>query len=521
MFRLALLWLYVFVLGVYAWRDWYVSLCGLILLMAVIQHPDMPKSISGIQGANPWNILFFFVCCGWLASRKKESLQWDMPKYLNFLLLSYGAVVIVATARLISDPENYIKANPDMSIMGEFVINTFKWPIVGLLLFEGCRNRSRFLLGMGSVLAIYFLIGLQVIRCMPWDAILDGGELEKRSIRILANQVGYHRVNLSMMLAGAFWALWAARPLVQSVAFSRLLLVASVIMFYAQALTAGRMGYVTWILVGACLSVIRWRRYLLIAPVVIPVFALIIVTFTPGVAERLFKGFSKDSVDNARPVDRQGRVLAVDKQGPDMYTVTSGRTLAWPFVIERIYASPFVGYGRQAMVRTGISAYLWSMYKEGFEHPHNAYLELLLDNGVIGFLLVLPFYYVIVRNGISLFRDSRSPIFVVSGGVVLALVLALLFASFGSQTFYPREGAVGMWCAIGLMLRVCVERDRALAALQHPHVTAEPQPIQQDVSVKTHQPIRRRPGTLLRPRIARSQASATDTLDGQLWAQAA
>jgi hypothetical protein len=43
-----------------------------------------------------------------------------------------------------------------------------------------------------------------------------------------------------------------------------------------------------------------------------------------------------------------------------------------------------------------------------------------------------------------------------------ALVLALLIAGMGSQTFYPREGALGIWAAIGITLRVWVERARAL-----------------------------------------------------------
>jgi hypothetical protein len=54
-------------------------------------------------------------------------------------------------------------------------------------------------------------------------------------------------------------------------------------------------------------------------------------------------------------------------------------------------------------------------------------------------------------------------VFVAAGGMTLALVGALLTAGFGSQTFYPREGSVGMWCAIGLLLRVERERSRALA----------------------------------------------------------
>ena len=64
--RLSLLYLVITGLAVYAWRDWFKALCGLILLMAVIQHPDMPKNLLGIQGLNPWNLLLMSVlgCLG-------------------------------------------------------------------------------------------------------------------------------------------------------------------------------------------------------------------------------------------------------------------------------------------------------------------------------------------------------------------------------------------------------------------------------------------------------------------------
>jgi O-antigen ligase len=129
-------------------------------------------------------------------------------------------------------------------------------------------------------------------------------------------------------------------------------------------------------------------------------------------------------------------------------------------VIEKIWKAPFLGYGREAMQRTGISAFLWQEFGESFPHPHNAYLQWILDNGWIGFLPVAIFYLLLLKYSLSLFRDSRNPIFVTIGGVTLSLVLALLAASFSSQTFYPREGAIGMWCAIGLMLRIFVERSK-------------------------------------------------------------
>jgi hypothetical protein len=49
---------------------------------------------------------------------------------------------------------------------------------------------------------------------------------------------------------------------------------------------------------------------------------------------------------------------------------------------------------------------------------------------------------------------------VAAGGVAAAVVLAFLASSIGNHSFYPREGSVPMWCAIGLMLRVWVERAR-------------------------------------------------------------
>src|SRR5581483_7532514 len=300
MVRLGLVWLYVLGVGVYTWKDWYGGLCGLILLVAVIQHPDMPKSIAGIQGLNPWNILFVCVVCSWLKNRKVEHLTWDMPSHVTWLLLAYLSVVAVGTGRLLAD---HSAVSPTLTpLISEQVVNTIKWPIVGILLFSGCRSRLRFTTALTVILAVYFLIGLQVIRWMPFSEIANAGDdLAARSLKILSNEVGYHRVNLSMMLAGAFWAMWVVSHTRIAWLSPWLLTVVSLITFYAQALTAGRMGYVTWVVLGFFLSVIRWRKYLIAAPVLIPLIIFIVVTVTPGVAERLLQGFTKESVDTARP----------------------------------------------------------------------------------------------------------------------------------------------------------------------------------------------------------------------------
>src|SRR6266481_5410259 len=111
MLRLSILFFLVFVLSVYAWRDWYASLCGLVLLMAFLEHRDMPKSMLSIGGLNLWNILFFSILFAWLANRHRQGFRWDMPRYLNVCLLLYLGIVIVGFARMIVDNHGFAVLN--------------------------------------------------------------------------------------------------------------------------------------------------------------------------------------------------------------------------------------------------------------------------------------------------------------------------------------------------------------------------------------------------------------------------
>ncbi len=454
MIRLSLLAVYVAGAAVYATKDWYKSLCALILLMAVVEHPDMPKTILGIQGLNPWNLLFLAVLATWASGRRREQVTWDLPRHITVMLLAYLAVVLVGFVRMIAD-----RAYLDISVLSltsENLVNTIKWVIPGLLLYDGGRSRERFRLAMLCSIGVYLLLAVQVIRWMPLSAAVNGEALSERSLKILINEVGYHRVNMSAMLAGAAWAVFATRILGETTSRRGLILGAAVMTVFAQALTGGRAGYVTFACVGLIMCLLRWRVYLLLAPVAVAG----ILVLAPGVAQRMLEGFTPDT--RSVPTRIQEIEGGANASGPDAYTITAGRVVIWPYVIDKIIARPWVGYGRLAMVRTGLTRFLSVQLDEGFSHPHNAYLELLLDNGIIGFLLVMPFYGVVLLYSIKLFRDSRSPVFVAVGGASAACLLGLLIASMGSQSFYPREGWVSMWCLIFLMLRVWVQRRRVL-----------------------------------------------------------
>ncbi len=439
--RISALYISVVFLSIYAWKDWFKSLCGLILLMAVIEHEDMPKTMFGIQGFNMWNVLFVGIFLAWLASRRREGLRWDMPRHVNVLLLMYLGVVLVGFLRAVFD-RSYIEDYPFKSLVSEELINTVKWVLPGVLLFDGCRTRRRLVMVLVCLLVMYFLIATQVVRRLPFESALGGG-VSHRARTKTCTSIGYSACDMSTFLAGASWGILAVLPLVRQKKYRVLILAAAGMVAFGQVLTGGRAGYLAWGATGLILCLLKWRKYLILAPVVVILLPIVF----PGAAARMLTGFGQTDV--------AGQSMTDD------YLVTSGRTLVWPHIVDKIGESPVVGYGRLAMERAGLEEYLRQKYGEGeaFGQTHNMYLETLLDNGIIGSIPILLFWGMMVIYSGKLFRSDNRLCSAV-GGLTLSLMLAQLFAGIGSQHFYPEESTLGAWAAMFLAVRVYVEQAR-------------------------------------------------------------
>lgn len=432
-------------LGLAAWKDWYRSLCGLILLMGILHHPDMPNSVFDIPGLNPWNLLLLMVFVGWLSQRQFGGYKWDMPSNFRILLLLYLAVIVLAFFRMIWDLDGlkYYSSVTGRAIpttagfWNDYLFNTIKWAVPGILLFDGCRTDARLKMVLAAILGGYLLIALQVIKCVPIQTLIESSSsLSEKTVNLLRKDVGYHRTDLAVMLAGSFWALFSVMDIYQFRKWSGFMHVAGLLLILlALALTGGRGGYLAWVVIGLFFCLFRYRKLLLILPILVT----IALPFAPSLVNRITEG-----------VTAEGEV--------DQNTLTAGRSVAWPLVIEKIVEAPIIGYGRDGMRQTDIAARIFSDYGDSAPHPHNAYLEMLLDNGLIGFAIVISFYLLMMKNSIRLFADRDSLSNRVVGGVSLSLIGAHLIGSLTGQTFYPREATVGMWCAIGLLLRMISNR---------------------------------------------------------------
>jgi O-antigen ligase len=459
MIRYSFLLLAVSGIMLYAWKDWFRALCLLVVMMAIMERPDMPKTMLGVSGLNPFNITLAMIAMACFVAMLREERPLPFGWGVGLLLFLYVGVMFIAYTRMIQDREHYyllgvlrnIRVTP-MQLTIDNLVNTMKWMIPGLLMMLGARDKTRVKFALYCIFILYGLLAFQILRQMPPSYVLDVEALEMRALRVLERRVGYHRVDLAMILAGAAWAPLAARGLFTS-RFARLgitglsgLLVAALIM------TGGRTGWIAWAATGLVLSLLRWRHYLVIAPLA----AALGLGFMPGVQERLLQG-----IDTNYAISSSG---GIDTSAVDTDTVTSGRTKVWPRVIQEIKKEPLFGFGRLAHLRTGVFVDVYKDTGEVFGHPHSAYLQFALDNGIIGLAIAVLFHLLLIWKAMRLFVDRQDPLASAVGGLALGLVLAFMLASFGAQTFYPIQGTVGMWCAMGLCVRMTYLRKQERAA---------------------------------------------------------
>jgi O-antigen ligase len=442
--RVYVLYAVIAALAAYAWRDWFKSLCGLILLVAVVGHGDMPTNIAGIQGLNPWNVLLLSVLLAWLFTRGRDGLAWDMPRGISLALAAFVLVIIIAYVRGVLDLGALPKEHQITSLgfTSDYLINPLKYMVPGLLLYDGCRTQRRLVLALTCVLLVGVGYAILVARTVPLSALVDEQNFMQHR-RYLGQSTGLHANYLGPMLVGMFWAIIGSLQLWRRWALRMAAASGAAVVFLGMALCHSRAAYLTAAVLGLLLGVLRWRVLL----VILPVLGLVVVAVMPSVSSRLAMGFGE--------VDLGGETAA------NWDEVSAGRTTnLWPPVLAQIPRSPLIGFGRLAIWRTQVYGEILAGEGNCPSHPHNAYLEMALDAGGIGLMVALAFYGGLFLFAMRLFRDRRDPLAQAVGAAGVASIGSLLVASVSGQTLFPEVFTIPALCLGGMVLRMSVALSR-------------------------------------------------------------
>jgi O-antigen ligase len=379
-----------------------------------------------------------------------------MDNGVTILLLFYVGIIIFSTFRALFDIQTlryYGNTFTSGQIVSEYLINCIKFLIPAYMVFTGARTESRRKLILWAVIISHLYIALIVIKGIPISAVGNEKALTQIGLKILQKTFSWSKVNTAMLLAGGAWATLFAIPYLieRKTRYTSLIAIGLFILTsFALALTGGRMGYAVWIILALLFSLMRWKKGLIL----IPLFAVTLISILPSVSDRFLQGISTENSN-----------ITIE----DSYQMTSGRTDAWPVIIDRIKQSPLTGYGTLSMIRAGAQAEVDEKLdvnegERGFSHPHNAYLWLLLDTGILGTVPILLFWVIVLYRSKKLCGVTGSESDSI-GITSLTTSLAFLIASLGSQNFYPTHSSIAMWAAIALAFRLYADRraSRSLA----------------------------------------------------------
>lgn len=445
MIRLSALYILIAVLSIVALRKWYWSLCGLLFVTVLTQNPNMPTMIGGIQGLNPWNATFAVIAFAWLLDRRRDPRRASTSPQAIVLVMLY--VAMLCTIGLIAAMDaggfrgEYAGRMTGKEIAIETIINPLKYLAVGIMFYDGALTRKRVKLALFSAVGSGLCYSLLMFKSLKLKVFTIN---YTQARHVTDKLIGLFANDLAVVTAFTLLAALLLLTLIRSwwLRAGWLMLIAAAIPAFLSL--KSRAGYLSFCLAGLIVGLLRYRKLLL----ALPVGALFAIAIEPSVLNRALQGVGSHSYQT------------------DWDEVSAGRmTYLWPPTMEQIQKSPIVGHGRYGILRTDCYDAMIAAGARGVpQHPHCAYLEILLDAGSIGFVICLTCFGAIAWTSWTLLRIRLDPLLSVLGAIAMGALIVELTASLTGSTFYPTQSAVPYLCVWGVALRVAAEKRAHVAA---------------------------------------------------------
>lgn len=451
---------------VYAQRDWFRALCGLVVFTALTEYPGLPNPFDA-RGINHWSVMFAAIVFAWMISKVMRPRPWNIPRGWLIVIGLYLLVEIIGVARLCWHLDVFKERAAEQypgyayynvrAVFVDVVYSPMRYMLLGLLVFDGARTRRQLLYGLCAVMGAVLIYALVVNKEIPLESLAGDGMQYRHRISKWTNR---HPNDLARLFVATFWigiSLWQLK-----VGSLKLRLVVPIVLgcvIIALGHTHSRGGYLAFVVTGLILALtigplVRSVRIVGILGCAVIGTAL----FAPSVTARLLHG-----VDTSGAGDH------------DVGDVMAGRDVIWQGAILGIEQAPLIGHGYFGYVMSEAFPH-GQNFGEAPIHPHNAYLETLLDHGILGAGGRLgPFLYVFCA-GVILVRRRSDPFLRLIGMAAVAWPTAAFVMGISGQHWGLTENLFTFWCIAGLAVRALtipdtVPQPAGTPVRYHPHAS--------------------------------------------------
>lgn len=267
--------------------------------------------------------------------------------------------------------------------------------------------------------------------------------LSSQSARGFLTSLGMHANEFGAMFAIGLALLLFLVPVARGFWQRFFILSGAAVVLVALALTFSRGGYVAFFVIGAYFVITQNRIRLALTGVFLAV--MLIAVAPQSIVDRAMVGIGGTGSHD---------VMSSRVQDDEL---SAGRFWMWRQTFPSFFKSPLIG--------SGIASQAWSdAAKSGIIHTiqtHNLYLSILYDVGLIGFGLVISFFYFLYQNFKRLAkRDDTPPLFAAAFHGSAAALLGMAVMAFTNGLFWPQTFQIYLWLMFGISIAYMTDSEK-------------------------------------------------------------
>ena len=421
---------------VFILRDFRIGVVLLILLLPISNSSVFPHAMLGIKSLNPVNLLLM----GTLGSCLLHGLfngsqRRFIPRPMLWLYVVPILVAGIMGSQHIGEIPSYLFNGPLFENVASYLRDMVVKPlliVIFALLVGAAVSRSekpeRFL--APALISIWVMVAIVIVFVLLSGASLR--EMAQSESRTFLSPLGMHANELGRLYATAYALLLFTLAGAKNPGFRLALLASMGLVMVALVLSFSRGAFLSFILINVLF--LLWRRNAKTLILFGLVAACALFLLPDAVYDRVTTGF--------------GRGFG---SGSDM--IAAGRIEhIWLPLLPELPKSPIFGHGLGSILwsepmRRGAGTTILAV-----GHPHNAYLQALLDMGIAGLILLCAYFVHVWKGFRALSVDpALDPILRGFYAGAAAGLVSLMISYFTDSSLVPVSEQVFLWLAIGMM----------------------------------------------------------------------
>jgi O-antigen ligase len=418
--------------------DFRIGAAAIALLLPVADTSLLPRGLMGIVGLSPLNVLLAGTLASFLLRGRLQRAGRFAPPQLLWLYVApiiVGGLIGLPQIEAM-DPYFYdfevIHFNTEAGYLREMAFKPLLI-VLGALLLAAAVARSqkpeRFIIAFAA--SVWLIAALQLGYVYVSGVRL--GWLASTGMRNFFDGIGLHANDLGRLYVGAYALLLFVWWATKQHALRVFLFLTMGVLCFGLMLTFSRGAFTGFLLVN--LLFLAWKFNAKSASLAVLGVVVAAILLPNAVYNRMMLGVDSGDAD----------------------AVSAGRLEGiWIPLLPEVLKHPLFG--------DGLGSIMWSypmetgvMLRVG--HPHNAYLETLMDMGVVGLTLLLAYFWHVWQGFRSLGSNAYlSPELRAFFQGATAGLVAFLLTGMSGSSLRPIGEFAYLWLAIGMMYGVLARR---------------------------------------------------------------